>query len=209
MDSYSPEAWRHLGRLLERRRGELGYGFRQRARFARDRGGGLVSVKTISRLEKGERDSYPESTIGSIEAIYQWSPGSIESVLKGGDPNPLLPVKPVTDDLTTNPDAPPTAGERMASWVFVRMRQRGIDDGVIHEFLETEGLPREPTTISAVQRIAGATGATVAEVLALLGVEDISSRRVPATPARQEEDGSSGRATSRPNGAGSAGGLSR
>ena len=54
----------------------------------------MISVKTISRLENGERDSYPESTVGTVEALYQWSPGSIESVLMGGDPNPMLPTSP-------------------------------------------------------------------------------------------------------------------
>jgi hypothetical protein len=61
--------------------------------------------------------------------------------------------------------------------VFVRMRQRGHSEDAIHEFLAAEGLPREPTTVTAVRRIAEATGATVAEVLALLGVEDIGARR--------------------------------
>jgi hypothetical protein len=167
-----------LGRMLERRRGELGYGFRQRARFARDCGGGTISVKTISRLENGERSSYPESTVGAVEAIYQWSPGSVESVLTGGEPSPIQLAAPPALHQAMNPDAPPSAGERIASWVYVRMRQRGQQDDVIHDFLDAEGLPREPTTISAVQRIADATGATVAEVLALLGVEDIRSRRI-------------------------------
>ena len=95
MDTYPYESWLRLGRMLERRRGELGYVFRQRARFTRERGGGKLSVKTISRLEKGERTAYPQSTIGTIEAMYQWSPGSVESVLRGGEPNALL-VAPAT-----------------------------------------------------------------------------------------------------------------
>ena len=178
MDTYPFEAWQRLGNLLERRRGELGYGFRQRARFVVERGGGRISVKTISRLEKGERGAYPESTIGTIEAMYQWSPGSVEAVLKGGDPNMIL-VAPATDrNPITSPYTPPTAGERLASWIYVRMRQRGHSDSSIHEFLDAEEFPREPSTISAVRRIAQATGATAAEVLALLGVEDINSRRI-------------------------------
>jgi hypothetical protein len=177
MDTYPTEAWRRLGRTLERRRGELGYGFRQRARFARERGGGMISVKTISRLENGERDSYPESTVGTVEAIYQWSSGSVESVLMGGEPIPLLPTPSRARNPITSPDAPPTPGERIASWVYVRMRQRGHSDDVIHDFLDAEGLPREPTMVSAVKRIADATGATAAEVLALLGVEDMTAHR--------------------------------
>jgi hypothetical protein len=194
METYPPEAWRRLGRTLERRRGELGYGFRQRARFARDCGGGMISVKTLSRLENGERDSYPESTVGTVEAMYQWSAGSVESVLKGGEPSPLMPPAPRSS--FTTPDSPPTSGERLAGWVYVRMSQRGHSDDVIHDFLDAEGLPREPTTISAVRRIAEATEATVAEVLALLGVEDINSRRVLRAVPDVQSTAPAGQATS-------------
>lgn len=177
-DTHPSESWLRLGRMLERRRGELGYGFRQRADFVRERGGGRISVKTISRLEKGERGYYPESTIGTVEAMYQWSPGSVEAVLTGGDPSTMLLAPPTDRNPITSPYSPPTPGERLASWVYVRMRQRGHSDSSIHEFLDAEGFPREPSTVSAVRRIAEATGATPAEVLALLGVEDISSRRI-------------------------------
>jgi hypothetical protein len=178
MDTYPFESWLRLGHVLERRRGELGYGFRQRARFVKERGDGRISVKTISRLEKGERGSYPESTIGTIEAMYQWSPGSVESVLLGGEPNMVLVTPSPERNPITSPYTSPTPGERLASWVYVRMKQRGSGDDSIHEFLDAEGFPREPTTVSAVRRIADVTGATVAEVLALLGVEDINSRRI-------------------------------
>src|SRR6185312_16153279 len=57
VDTYPHEAWRRLGVALERRRGELGYGYRQRGQFVRDRSAGMISIKTISRLEKGERSS--------------------------------------------------------------------------------------------------------------------------------------------------------
>jgi hypothetical protein len=187
METYPREAWRRLGRMLERRRGELGYGFRQRARFARDCGGGMISVKTLSRLENGERESYPESTVGTVEAMYRWSAGSVESVLTGGEPS-ALQAPPAPSNSITSPDAPPTPGERLAGWVYVRMSQRGYEDEVIHDFLDAEGLPREPTTISAVRRIAEATEATVAEVLALVGVEDINTRRIlRAVPDAENE----------------------
>jgi hypothetical protein len=180
MDTYPHEAWQRLGRALERRRGELGYGFRQRGRFSRELGGGRISVKTISRLEKGERGSYPQATVGAAEAIYRWAPGSFEAVLRGGDPDPL----PVAGPGGRRPAAggehgPPTPGERLASWVYVRMRALGRADADIHQFIAAEGLPREPTTLSAVQRIVAATGASVAEVLALLGIDDMTGRRTP------------------------------
>lgn len=191
-ETYSHEAWLRLGRMLERRRGELGYGFRQRARFARECGGGKISVKTISRLEKGERGYYPESTLGTVEIMYRWAPGSVESVLLGGEPQALLVVPPPGRDPITTAYSPPTSGERLASWVFVRMRQRGYSDEVIHAFLASEGLPGEPTTVSAVRRIADATGATVAEVLALLGVEDMNTHRFPQPPAQDVSGGAPG-----------------
>jgi hypothetical protein len=184
MDTYPLEAWQRLGRALERRRGELGYGFRQRGRFSREQGGGRISVKTISRLEKGERSSYPQATVGAVETIYHWAPGSVEAVLRGGDPDPLqvTPAGPRRNPLTTE-HAPPTPGERLTSWVYVRMRERGRDDDAIHQFIAEEGLPREPTTLSAVQRIVAVTGASIAEVLALLGIDDMTARRRPRLSA--------------------------
>jgi transcriptional regulator with XRE-family HTH domain len=187
-DTHPQEAWLRLGRMLERRRAELGYGFRQRTRFAKECGGGKISVKTISRLEKGERDYYPESTVGTIETIYRWAPGSVEAVLAGGAPSALLAAPPSGTNPITTDYAPPTSGERLASWMFVRMRQRGHADDVIYAFLAAEGLPREPTTVSAVRRIADATGASVTEVLALLGVEDMNSRRIAQPDADDEAD---------------------
>jgi hypothetical protein len=177
MDTYPHEAWRRLGQALERRRGELGYGYRQRGRFTRERAGGTLSIKTISRLEKGERDSYPESTVGRVEAMYQWAPGSFDSVLRGGQPDPLMVTPAGERAPRATEQAPATSGERIASWVYVRMRQLDYDEDAIHEFIAAEGLPREPTTVSSVARIAEVTGASVAEILALLGVEDINARR--------------------------------
>jgi hypothetical protein len=190
MDTYPHEAWQRLGRALERRRGELGYGFRQRGRFSREQGGGRISIKTISRLEKGERASYPQATVGAAETIYQWAPGSFEAVLRGGNPDPLAAAPaaaPRRNPLTTE-HAPATPGERIASWVYVRMRELGRDDDDIHQFIADEGLPREPTTLSAVQRIVAVTGASVAEVLALLGINDMTARRTP----RSGKDASGG-----------------
>jgi hypothetical protein len=196
MDTYPLDAWQRLGRALERRRGELGYGFRQRDRFAREQGGGRISVKTISRLEKGERGAYPESTIGTVEAIYQWASGSFDCVLRGGEPDPLVaaPAGRKRNPIATG-SAPLTPGERITSWVYVRMRQLGYPDSDIHEFIASEGLPREPTTLSAVQRLAQVTGASLAEVLALLGVEDINTRRGPELAGGVEGTEAGGGAT--------------
>lgn len=86
-NSYPPEAWGRLGKALERRRGQLGYGHRQRGTFLRDSGVNL-SGKTIARLERGERGSYPDSTVAAVESIYRIKPGSVEAVLRGGELTP-------------------------------------------------------------------------------------------------------------------------
>jgi len=87
---YPPEAWRRLGKELERRRGQLGYGFRQRGIFLRDRGG-TMSEKTLARLERGERMAYPDATIAAVEALYGWEPGSVQRVLDGESPVLTVP----------------------------------------------------------------------------------------------------------------------
>jgi hypothetical protein len=86
--AYPPEAWKRLGEVLEIRRGQLGYGFRQREQFLRDRGGPPPSVKTLARLERGERDAYPPATLTRLESLYGYAPGSFEAVLAGGEPVP-------------------------------------------------------------------------------------------------------------------------
>jgi hypothetical protein len=104
MDKYPPEAWERLGEALRKRRGQLGYGFRQRGDFARDRGAKL-STKTLARLELAQRDAYPDDTLAAVEVIYRWQPGSAEAVLRGGEPAPFpetpgAPAGPEYDEET-------------------------------------------------------------------------------------------------------------
>lgn len=87
--TYPPEAWKRLGAVLEARRGQLGYGFRRREQFLQDRGGPPPSVKTLARLERGERASYPPATVARLESLYGYAPGSIDAILAGRDPVPL------------------------------------------------------------------------------------------------------------------------
>lgn len=98
---YPPEAWRRLGKALEARRAALGYGFRQRERFLADNGGPPPSAKMLARLERGERASYPDSTIARLESLYGYAPGSFEALLADGEGTPLpgtpgaAPLRPV------------------------------------------------------------------------------------------------------------------
>jgi hypothetical protein len=94
---HPPDAWKRLGEALEQRRGQLGYGYRQRGKFARERGSNL-SVKTLARLERGERGDYPPDTIAAAEALYGWEPGSIARVLNGGEAVPVRQDNGLTDE---------------------------------------------------------------------------------------------------------------
>lgn len=105
MDTYPPDAWKRLGAALERRRAQLGYGYRQREDFLRARGGPPPSVKTIGRIERGERAAYPESTISRLEQMYGVEPGSFEAVLRGGElaPSPGTPSAPLAPGMSPSP----------------------------------------------------------------------------------------------------------
>lgn len=76
--------WQRLGRLLINRRVELGY--KRRVAFAKAHG--LSNDRSISAIENAERQNFSPATIASFELYYEWEPGSIDTVLAGGDPTP-------------------------------------------------------------------------------------------------------------------------
>lgn len=76
--------WERLGRLLVARRVELGY--KRRAAFARAHN--LSHTRTIDDMENARRTNYERGTLAEVEQLYGWEPGSIESVLAGGEPKP-------------------------------------------------------------------------------------------------------------------------
>lgn len=77
--------WERLGRLLVARR--VGLGFTRRAAFARHHG--LSHTRTVDDIENARRTNYEPATIAQVEQLYRWTPGSIQSVLAGGDPTEL------------------------------------------------------------------------------------------------------------------------
>jgi hypothetical protein len=123
--TYAPEAWRRLGKVLEQRRGALGYGYRQRGRFLRERGGGHPpSEKMLARLERGERASYPDSTIRLLETLYDFGPGSFEAILRGEEPPSAVPLRVV-------PPPQPAADETaLGEWLDILRRS---DPGLMRE----------------------------------------------------------------------------
>jgi hypothetical protein len=78
-------SWVRLGKLLLARRVELGYP--NMAAFGRQHE--LRHTRTLSDIEKGRRDNYGPATIAHVEQLYRWRPGSVASVLAGGEPTPI------------------------------------------------------------------------------------------------------------------------
>lgn len=122
--TYPPDAWERVGQALQARRGQLGYGHRQREQFVADRGGdNPPSVKTIGRLERGERTRYPPSSVTRFEGMYAVEAGSIRDVLEGGElrPQPGTPGgPPAPGSPRTAAGADPTASD--AAWAEWRGR---------------------------------------------------------------------------------------
>jgi hypothetical protein len=190
MGKYPPEAWERLGAALRKRRGQLGYGFRQRGTFARDRGGKL-SAKTLSRLEHGERPGlYADETLTLAEVIYGLEPGSIEAFLDGGElmpadgrPEPAPAPRPMTDVMV---------------WVAARMRAQGrpLDDAEAlfrHLGWHRDSRMKAPADITAREArvIAAELGVNAREVYEQLGLLDAGDldARGPLPPAARSNPG--------------------
>lgn len=86
MADYPDEAWQRLGRLLLQRRPQLDARYRIRKVFAAERG---LTDKSVQDVENAYRKNFSDEIISAFETAYQWSPGSIDRVLSGGDPEPV------------------------------------------------------------------------------------------------------------------------
>ena len=164
---YAPEDWKRLGEVLEARRGQLGYGFRQRERFLADRGGPPPSGKTLARLERGERTAYPPGTVTLLESLYELAPGSFEAFLsRRGDLEPLplapgpVPLRPVA------PVLPATAASE-AGAVLAPLLDRYSGDEVIAAIGAQRGKPPWMLTQEVLRWLEGhGGGAAARDVLA-------------------------------------------
>jgi hypothetical protein len=141
-NEYPPEAWRRLGRALEAWRGQMGYGFRQREKFLAERGGPPPSLKTLARLERGERTFYPEGTLARLESLYGYAPGSFEAILAGGEGKPLeLEHSPARPVLRAVPAVPGLPSERLAQEVLSALLKRYPGDTVVQAMGAQPGKP--------------------------------------------------------------------
>jgi transcriptional regulator with XRE-family HTH domain len=101
------EDWRRLADYVVARRVELG--MRDRRAFAAATG---ITDRTLGKLENGQRVS--PSTLGVIENVFDWAPGSCRRVLAGGQPSTSSPAEsggsyddPTLSHLASTPGLPP------------------------------------------------------------------------------------------------------
>src|SRR5262249_54423906 len=83
-------AWQRLGDLLVQRRIQLNPRYRDRRRLASANG---LSWRLLYDVERAKRTNFTTETLLAFEAAYRWAPGSVASVLAGGDPVPLPPQR--------------------------------------------------------------------------------------------------------------------
>lgn len=84
-NTYPHDAWVQLGRLVKRRRIELGMG-----QAAVNAAGG-PSVGVISKIENAKQTFYEDRVFADLERAIRWKAGSAEKILQGKSPTPLSP----------------------------------------------------------------------------------------------------------------------
>jgi transcriptional regulator with XRE-family HTH domain len=100
------EDWRRLADYVVARRVELG--MRDRRALAAATG---ITDRTLGKLENGQRVS--PSTLGVIENLFGWAPGSCRRILAGGEPHATLGQAdaryddPTLRHLASTPGLPP------------------------------------------------------------------------------------------------------
>lgn len=97
--------WRRLATVVQQRRRELG--LTQEA--VRARGG--PSTATMRMLEGGHQESYRPGILADLERALQWTAGSVEAILAGGDPVVAPPPDPAgrTSNMRRWDDSRPAA----------------------------------------------------------------------------------------------------
>jgi hypothetical protein len=101
------EDWRRLADYVVARRVELG--MRDRRALAAATG---ITDRTLGKLENGQRVS--PSTLGVIENVFAWAPGSCRRIMAGGEPSAASRAEagaryddPTLRHLASTPGLPP------------------------------------------------------------------------------------------------------
>lgn len=117
--------WGLLGRHVIARRVKLGY--RSREPFAAAL---KISTRVLGDIETGRRSNYDPTTLAALEDVLGWETGSIDTILKGGEPtlSPLADAvkEPVWEDrletirqIANNPDRSPG----IRAWAASQVKQ--------------------------------------------------------------------------------------
>jgi Helix-turn-helix len=124
------EDWRRLADYVVARRVELG--MRDRRALAAATG---ITDRTLGKLENAQRVS--PSTLGVIENLFGWAPGSCRRIMAGGEPNVTTGAQadaryddPTLRHLASTPGLPP---EVVRGLIALARNWRQDEDG-------TEGL---------------------------------------------------------------------
>jgi hypothetical protein len=95
--------WKRLAHHVTARRNDLGLTQTQVA------AAGGPSAATMRLIENALQPFYRPTLLGRLEAALRWQPGSVETILSGGDPTPTTPPAPTTPP-TDTPVVPPGPG---------------------------------------------------------------------------------------------------
>lgn len=157
--------WERLARLIVGRRVELGFGTREA--FAQT---SKISSRLLSDLENARRPSYAPSTVAKLEQALQWTPGSVDSVLAGRQPQPSCGIE--------GPAKPRAAAVASNIRAWRAARRWSADD--LAALATAAGASLSRQAISQIE--AGARGITVDELFAFA---EVFSRSVDtlATPS--------------------------
>lgn len=90
----TPGDWKRLGRYIKQRRERLR--MTQQDMYAK----GGPSVATIRALEGGDQAAYRNKTYSQIEDSLEWTAGSVDAILTGGEPQDRgsIPARSVDED---------------------------------------------------------------------------------------------------------------
>lgn len=111
--------WHRLARFVVNRRVQLGY--RHQKDFAEASG---IKIRTLNNIENARRTGYAADTLAMLEQALGWEPGSVDTVLEGGDPHHPSPGRaPATLDETA----------RLLAWLRQELQRPGADRDYLEE----------------------------------------------------------------------------
>lgn len=145
--------WKRLGKEIAIARVLQGYGTAKELAIAMG-----VTPRVIGDLENGRRDNYAASTKIKLEHVLGWGPGSIESILAGGEPLPTEEPAPVSSRLQAESERQASAQlelskestEELVQGIHQRVgelrRRVETADSLLAELADGGGKPAIPVT---------------------------------------------------------------